>query len=265
MGISRTERQRWASAGKDVVVLHQFPRSNVCPNISPFCLKLETYLRMAGIEYVSEFKHFLGPKGKSPWITFNGRDIADSQLDMEHLSTQLDKDLDAHLTPEEAAVARALQVTLDERFIWCIVLDRFRDGSGQHFLSLFEDFFGPKFLHPLMMKAVVRNVRKLAHDAGMGRHTWEELDAIAADDLKALSDFLGEKPYLMGFKPSTVDCSLFGHLCQVIYATDGDDNPLRKAINEDSLKNLRDYVERMKREFWPDWDERLNEGVSDAK
>ena len=34
-----------------MVLLHQFPRIWGLPNASPFCLKLETWLRMAGIEY----------------------------------------------------------------------------------------------------------------------------------------------------------------------------------------------------------------------
>lgn len=36
---------------KDVVILHQFPRGLNLPSISPFALKLETYLRMAEINY----------------------------------------------------------------------------------------------------------------------------------------------------------------------------------------------------------------------
>lgn len=44
-------REKWASAGKDVVVLHTVPRGNYCPSLSPFALKLETFLRMMDIKY----------------------------------------------------------------------------------------------------------------------------------------------------------------------------------------------------------------------
>ena len=34
-----------------MITLHQPPRAWGMPNVSPFCVKLETYLRMTGVEY----------------------------------------------------------------------------------------------------------------------------------------------------------------------------------------------------------------------
>ena len=100
MAPSASERAEWNSAGKDVVILHQFPRTRTCPNSSPFPLKLETFLRMADVEYKVEEKHFMSAKGKSPWITMNGEDVADSEIAMEHITKVTGKDLDKDLSPE---------------------------------------------------------------------------------------------------------------------------------------------------------------------
>ena len=87
-------RQKWAKVGQDVVVLHQFPRPKTCLSLSPFPIKVETFLRITGIKYVNDFDFPYSPDTrKSPWITLNGEDISDSQIIVETLARKFGKDL----------------------------------------------------------------------------------------------------------------------------------------------------------------------------
>lgn len=40
-----------ANFEKDIVYLYQFSRTPLLPSTSPYCLKVETWLRLAGIKY----------------------------------------------------------------------------------------------------------------------------------------------------------------------------------------------------------------------
>jgi hypothetical protein len=50
-----------------MIALHQFPPALGLPNASPFCLKLELYLRMAGLPYRNSYtlKLHKAPQGQS--------------------------------------------------------------------------------------------------------------------------------------------------------------------------------------------------------
>lgn len=109
---------------KGVVLLHQLSRYKGVPSTSPPCLKLETYLRMAKIPYKSHFGMYLSSKGKSPWITFNGEDIADSNLCIDFLNKELNVDLDESLTDVQRGASMALRRMCDENTYWGMVYHR---------------------------------------------------------------------------------------------------------------------------------------------
>ena len=69
------------------VVLYQLKPMFGLPNPSPFCMKLETYLRMAEIEHqVVAVTNLKGsPTGKAPYIEIDGQAMADSGLIIAHL------------------------------------------------------------------------------------------------------------------------------------------------------------------------------------
>jgi glutathione S-transferase len=86
----------------------------------------------------------------------------------------------------------------------------------------------------------------------MGRHSDEEITALATRSIVATSDFLGNKPYMMGDAPTGLDATAFafvaGILCPVF------ESPTRLAAERHD--NLKSYVERMMARFYPGFSQR---------
>lgn len=249
-------REQWRFAGKDVVVLHQFPRARFCPNPSPFSIKLETYLRMTGIQYVNDFEEYLSDKKKCPWITINGKDVADSQLAILHLNDIFDKSPSKDLSASEQGVGNAFRIMLEEHFYWGFVLDRWIYEKGRHAVDNFEPLPLPVNVTRIMFKLAGRRLLGQAEAHGMGRHTKEEVEQLCLGDLKAISDFLGEKPFLLGDTPTEVDCTLFGFMVMLFHCAQ--DDLVYKTETEKKWNNLYLHMERMKEKYWPDWNEAQN-------
>ncbi|XP_050740041.1 failed axon connections homolog, partial [Eriocheir sinensis] len=220
-------RARWAGVGSDVVVLHIFPRGTTCPSLSPFVMKLETYLRLASIPYLVDFEEPLGPKGKCPWITLNGEEMGDSHLIMAHLGTRYVLDFSGHLSEKERAEAHGLRVMMDEHFFWVNVLWRWVYDRRRAVCSLTH--WGTWLPFPWVYRPLV--ARLLRHQAvmqGVGRHTWPQVFQLGWEDLRALSAYLGDKKFLTGDKPTEADCGVFGMLSQVVWNSPG--SPLLAAV-----------------------------------
>ncbi|CAD5113715.1 DgyrCDS2879 [Dimorphilus gyrociliatus] len=231
---------------KDIVYAHIGPRGPYAPSLSPFAIKLELFMKITNIEYEGELHDIvMSSKGKFPWISYNEDDVTDSQFSIEYMKRKFKVDLDHDYTPAELAIGRAMQKMAEENLYWCLVLERW---VYQKIPKLWTISKIPQHVIWIVKKGQIKN----AYGQGMGRHTEEEVFDIARRDLKALSDFLGDKKFLLGDKITEFDCAIFGLLCQIYYhSMDGCLN----AYMTKELKNLCDYVLRVKETFWPDWNE----------
>uniref|UniRef100_A0A2S2PCF0 Thioredoxin-like fold domain-containing protein n=1 Tax=Schizaphis graminum TaxID=13262 RepID=A0A2S2PCF0_SCHGA len=108
---------------KDVVYLYQFSRTPVIPSMSPYCLKVETWLRLAGLKYENvdhKMKH-RSKKGQLPFIELNGEEIADSTLIIKELSQKFGKDIDASLSQDQRNISHAMISMIENKLVWCVI------------------------------------------------------------------------------------------------------------------------------------------------
>jgi len=247
---AKEAKEKEGAVPENTVLVHCFEPGKTIPNLSPFVLKLLTYLRMTGIPYQISTKKPFGPKGKSPWITLNGESLGDSQLIVEFLSKKFEKNVWGNATDEQKAVARLVRLTLEEHFVW---------GLGQWRWIKNVNNFGelsdiPSLRLKFMKYVYGRKLKNTMYDAGIGRHTYEEIVAMMEEDLINVSNLLGTKKFILGNEPVEADCAIFGMLAQIIYTGQG--SPYEKLINE-KLTNLKEYVVRIKEKYWEDWDKCL--------
>ncbi|MBD2460286.1 glutathione S-transferase N-terminal domain-containing protein [Oscillatoria sp. FACHB-1407] len=110
-----------------MLTLYTTPSLWGLPSISPACMKLETWLRMAQIPYQrnQDLDLSLAPKGKIPFIEDRGEFIGDSTLIVQRLQQRTGIDLDRTLTPEQQAIALAFRRMLKEHTYWGLVQIRY--------------------------------------------------------------------------------------------------------------------------------------------
>ncbi|CAG5133704.1 unnamed protein product, partial [Candidula unifasciata] len=229
----------------------QVGRGSGSPSLSPFPLKLETYLRLAKIPYMNDHSGQMSSKGKTPWMMYNGQVVADSQFCIEFLKQNLHMDTDKHLTKQEQAVARALRELTEENLYWTMCYETFIKNP-QSLDILLKDIF-PRLKTFIFKTVMGRVIKKELWGHGIGRHTDAEIWDIGRKDLTALSLILGKKPFLMGDSPSEVDCSVFGMLAMIVWQMHGSRH---ESLLQGELLNLVKYCERMRDLFWPDWKQR---------
>lgn len=213
------------------------------PNPGPFCIKLETALRLAGV--VHEIRHAgtpsEGPKGKIPFVEIDGERIGDSTLILERLKDERGVDLDASLSPRERAQSHALQRMIEERLYSVLVYSRWIEPGN--WVKLRQIFFGamPMPLRLFIPRAVQKSRRRMLDAQGTGRHTREEIYALGAADLAAVNTVLGDKAFLFGDRSTLADATAFAFLTSII----GPDfeSPLRTSALGHA--NLVSYTERM--------------------
>ena len=244
-----------------MIKLHQYPPVWGLPSLSPFCIKVEYYLRRHKIAYqvIVETNPARGPKGRMPFISDGDTVIADSSLILDYLkSPKNGKDgkhdrghFQDHLQADllQESLGLAYQRLIEENLYFVLLYSRWVDPGGfkvvrKDFAKLFPPLVGKPILHLLRAQ-----LRRQALEQGMGCHSLAEVYEIGKKDLSALAALLGEKRYFLGDQPSDLDATAYSFL--VTFLKQPIENPLQELILK--KRNLLEFCNREEGSIFPEW------------
>jgi glutathione S-transferase len=238
-----------------MITLFQYPTYWGMPNVSPFCMKLETYLRLANIPYTVKYTKNPGraPRGKLPFIKDGDTILADSGIIIGYLKKQYGNPLDQDLQPLQIAQGIAIQRMLEEHLYFTVVFSRWVDPD------FYPEFGATIFAKlPAVIKILVppllrRKVKKQLYEQGTGRYTAPEIYAAGTEDINALAQLLGDDLFLFGDKPSSFDAILFALLASILMPPLA--TPLKLAVSQQPA--LVAYVQRILQLAYPQLDPKL--------
>lgn len=208
-----------------LVYKYGYPQGTDTPDISPFVVKLETWLRMSGIPYETRTGGPREmPKAKLPTALVDGRLIADSSFIIGHLQQHDPRALrDAHLSPVQLAHSEAIKALVESQLYFVGVYLRWsEDESFARYRPLLLDYAKRSvpawqrplvpMLGPVLLPRIRRHMKRQVWQQGIGRHGADEVLAIGQSGLCAIVTLLGSQDYLFGDAPSSIDASVFGQL-----------------------------------------------------
>jgi glutathione S-transferase len=232
-----------------MITLYGFGPGFGLPERSPFVTKTEVQLKLAALPYAKRLaRPDDSPKGQLPFIADEGALIADSTFIRAHLERTYRVDLDEGLSPAERAAAWAIERMIENHLGPTLAYQRwlipanFKRGPS-HFADP-----APAPARPALRARMLAHAAEGLRSQGVARHAPEEVVQLGVKSLAALCLFLGDKPCLMGAKPTGVDAVAFAMLAGVL--TPFFDGDLRRRAED--FDNLVVYVERMMARFFPD-------------
>jgi glutathione S-transferase len=233
-----------------MITLYGFGPYLGMPDGSPYVMKAEVLLRMAGLGYTKNTASApdQGPKGKLPFIDDAGEVVADTTFIRAHIERKYGFDFDRVLDKTERAEAWAIERMIEDHLYWCCL--HMRWGIQENFDKGPAHFFdrAPEAIRDKIRDAARNKVLSYLQAQGIGRHTPEQITELGRRTLESLSALLGKRAWLMGDEPCGTDAALTGMLATLL-------NPsLDSALRQRGLAhaNLAAYIDRAVAHFFPE-------------
>ena len=163
-----------------MIELHQFAPALGLMNASPFCMKIEVFLRLSGLEYRTvNASPVKAPKGKLPVVRDGETTVADSEAIVAWLQQRHHDRLPQALREPPLGADHALRRMLEEHTYFAVLWLRWIDDAA--WPATRSAFFGtlPAPLRAVVPALVRRKIRRDVVGQGLGRHARDEIHARA--------------------------------------------------------------------------------------
>jgi glutathione S-transferase len=234
------------------ILLWQMPPVWGLPNASPFCMKVQAWLNLTGLDYETR-SLTRPPRSKTRKVPYierpDGTFVYDSSRIIDELSREHGVDLDASLSPQKRAEGILLQRTFEEHLYFIGLAERWLDDDNWPIVR--DAFFAniPAWIRPLVGWIIRRGVRQACFGQGMGRLGPHERLSRATKDLEAIACLLDERRFLLGDSPTTIDATA------VAFLANWYEPSLRSELRQiaTNYPSLRRYYDELRPIAFPEW------------
>jgi hypothetical protein len=168
------------------------------PDPSPFAMKGEMLLKLAGLGYSTEVGDVRkAPKGKMPILIDGDTVVPDTTFIRFHLEDKHGIEFDKGLSARDRGIAWSVEKMLEESLYFAIMHERWEiDENFDRGPRMFFDTI-PAPIRGVLVWMIRKQVRRDMRGQGTGRHSRAEICRLAGHILTSVSDVMGDNKYLM--------------------------------------------------------------------
>jgi len=210
-------------------------------SLSPFCLKLVTFLKYHQIPFTEEFGiPNQGPFSKVPFVEIQGEKMGDSTMIMERLRRECQIP-EPELSDTQKAIGHAFVRMTEEHLYWIMVHGRWVEEDTWAIIR--KVFFGS--IPPVIRQYIAYTSRKMAfrnlYSQGVGRLPKSEVYKRGERDLLAISHQVNQHGFIAGDTFSDYDIAIWALLQNLLVA----EVPSPLTVMAKRIQPLQDYCHRV--------------------
>jgi glutathione S-transferase len=224
-----------------MLTLFSYPELFGLADNNPYGLKIFAFLKLSGLSFQHQhvFDASAAPRSQLPYVTDGETTVGDSDTIIEYLIGRYELKIDHGWSAAQRRTDLFVRRTLDDLY-WVMSYSRWRDPR-------YWPSFSAALLreHPSVTQGGLEQAQRYNfqryHYQGIGRFEPEQVYARGVADLAALSEAIGDYPFLFGATVRSTDAGVYGFLANIYYYPI--ETPLRAFLV--SKVNLVSHCERV--------------------